>query len=128
MRVTAIVLLLVFVFSCKKDEIERNKSGAIKATVCGVNYPVQELPWLRKLIQEAKDRKEDNILTVKLVEVNGNPIFNYYTSYMSCIGCISYGCDGGRIDISKLSATEIQEYNNKMISGSGEVIVLWPEK
>lgn len=128
MRASAIVLLLVFVFSCKKDEMERNKSGAIKTTVCGVHYPVQELPWLRKMIEEAKDRKEDNVLTIKLVEVNGKPVFNYYTSYMSCIGCISYRCDGSRIDISKLSATEIQEYNNKLISGSGKVTVLWPEE
>jgi len=128
MKTSAILLIMFLALSCKKDDVEKGKANAVKASVCGVNYPVQELPWLRKMIEEAKDRKEDKMLTVKLIEVNGEPVFNYYISYMSCIGCISYGCDGGRIDISKLSATEIQEYNNKMISGSGEVIVLWPEK
>ncbi|MCF2443155.1 hypothetical protein L0657_04230 [Dyadobacter sp. CY345] len=128
MKIFVIFFLMILYFSCKKYELEKDTTDAIKASVCDINYPVRELPWLHKLIEDAKDEKVDKILTIKLVEVNGKPIFNYYLSYSSCMGCINYQCDGSMIDVNKLPAAEIQEFKDKIISGQGKVTILWPEE
>lgn len=132
MKISVIFILMILSFSCKKEKLGKletiEKHEAIKASVCDVNYPVRELPWLHKLIEDAKDKKVDKILTIKLVEVNGKPIFSYYLSYSSCMGCINYQCDGSMIDVNKLPAAEIQEFKDKIISGQGKVTILWPEE
>ena len=128
MKTSAIFLFLLLAVSCKKDRVEEQLTSPIQASVCDVKYPVRELPWLRKLVEEAREENKDKILTIKLYEVNGKPVFNYYLSYMSCFGCISYLCDGSRIDLSLLSVAEMDEYNNKIVRQTGNTTVLWPEK
>lgn len=128
MKTYAILLFLFLAVSCKKDALDKDPTGAVKASVCGVNYPMRELPWLRKIIEDAKTRKEENWVTIKLIDVNGKPIFNYYTDYMSCIGCISFYCDGSPVDTSKWTAAEMKEYQSKVITGIGQITVIWPEK
>jgi hypothetical protein len=116
------LFLLLVTISCKEKSPSRN----LKA--CGVSDPIRNLPWLRDLIDKAKKDKQENITTITLVEVDGEQVINYYVSYMSCIGCISYRCDGSRFDTSSLSPTEISEYQNKIWGEKGKRIVLWPEK
>ncbi|MDQ6480777.1 hypothetical protein [Dyadobacter sp. LHD-138] len=128
MKTYAILLFLFLAVSCKKDELDRDPTGAVKASVCGVNYPMRELPWLRKIIEDAKVKKEENLVTIKLFEVNGKPIFNYDSGYMSCIGCISFYCDGSPVDITKWTVAEMKEYQSKVIAGTGKIATIWPEK
>lgn len=44
MKIFVVFLLLIFAVSCKKDEPDTENVGAVQASVCGVNYPMRELP------------------------------------------------------------------------------------
>ncbi|KAA6439457.1 hypothetical protein FEM33_14460 [Dyadobacter flavalbus] len=116
------VLIVCSLLSCKDKDVSSNVS------VCGVNDPVRNLPWLKNLIEKAIDDKEANILTVKLLEFKGRPIFNYNTLYMSCYGCVNYECDGSRVDISKFTEQELKEFWALINDASGKKTILWPEK
>jgi hypothetical protein len=116
-------LFLIFLFlgmgSCKKDE------PAIE--VCDLNDPVRNLPWLRNLVKQVQDKKETEITTITLTEIGSKPVINYYISYMSCIGCISYYCDGTKVDLSAFSSGEVETYYMNLSGQSGKNRILWPE-
>ncbi|MCE7059540.1 hypothetical protein [Dyadobacter sp. CY343] len=115
-------LLLLLVISCK----EKNPNAELSA--CGVTDPVRNLPWLRDLVEKAKADKQADIMTIKLVEIAGEPVINYNLSYFSCIGCITYKCDGSRLDWEKYSQEELKEFQENISGDKGKHVVLWPEK
>ncbi|GAB2797555.1 hypothetical protein GCM10027275_48800 [Rhabdobacter roseus] len=119
---TILLLLLSLLFACRKDD------PAAELSVCGVKDPARNLPWLRDIIKEAKRKNEENITTISLVEVRGQPIINYYVSYLSCIGCLSYYCDGSRVDLSTFTQAELRDYQDNLWTESGKRVVLWPRK
>jgi len=123
MRTYSILIVLILAFSCKKESID----GAVKSEACGVQYPARELPWLRKIIEDTKKKKEENVTTITQVEVGGKTVFNVYVSYMSCIGCISYYCDGTKLDRSELTDSQLMEYQNDIGGVGGKRKILWPE-
>jgi hypothetical protein len=130
MRAFLILLVVLFAFSCKKDSVNadsEDEAKGAKVDVCDIKDPVNELPWLKKIIEDVKAKKEQNITTITLVEVKGRPVFNYYVSYMSCIGCISYYCDGSRLDMSSYSQEELREYQDNIWGTGGKRKVIWPE-
>ena len=117
-----LLLLLSLLFACRKED------PAAELSACGVKDPVRNLRWLRGLIEEAKRNKINNITTISLVEVQGRPVINYYVGYMSCIGCISYYCDGSRVDLSTLTQQELQDYQTNLWGESGKKVIRWPRK
>jgi hypothetical protein len=117
-----VFLLLIILLSCK------DKTPASATEICGVKDPIRNLRWLRELVDEAKRKKEDGFMTIVAVEVGGETVINYYLSYMSCIGCVSYHCDGSRFDMSNYTQSEIQEYQKNIWGTSGNRVVLWPAK
>ncbi|KQS34078.1 hypothetical protein [Dyadobacter sp. Leaf189] len=116
------LLLALLTFSCKEKNVSKN------VEVCGVKDPIRNLPWLRDLVEKAKANKEDSAMTISLVELRGEPVINYTLSYMSCIGCHNFHCDGSRVDMSSYTETEIQEFQKNIWDEKGKRIVLWPEK
>lgn len=120
---TALLLLILIFISCKKDKADVRPD--IEA--CGVQDPVRKLPWLRKLIQQTRDNKEDGITTITLTEIAGKTVFNYYVSYMSCIGCISYYCDGTRVNLTAFSEQQLSDYYQALAQRSGKTRIIWPE-
>ncbi|GLU51986.1 hypothetical protein [Dyadobacter frigoris] len=123
------ILLLVFLclFSCKKNETVTNNDKGTNTAACGVSNPVQEIPWLRDLVREMKNNREDNYTTIKLLEFNGKPVINYYVSYWSCYGCVNYYCDGTKLDMSKFSQAETKEFYANLSDTTGKTIVIWPQ-
>jgi hypothetical protein len=85
------------------------------------------LPWLRNLVKQVQDKKETEITTITLTEIGSKPVINYYVSYMSCIGCISYYCDGTGMDVSAFSSGEVETYYRNLSEQSGKNRILWPE-
>ena len=116
------LLLLFSLLSCE------HKTVSSQTDACNVQDPVRDLPWLKLLIEKAVQDKEASILTITLLQVKGRPIFNYYTSYMSCIGCINYDCNGTLIDKSTFSEEELKEFQTALFESSGKKTILWPEK
>jgi len=123
MKTSLPVFFILLIFCSCKD-----KTPYPADNVCGVTDPVRNLSWLRNMVEEAKRRKEENLMNIVAVKVRGETIINYYMLYMSCIGCISYQCDGSKFDMSKLTQAEMQEYQKNVWDTSGNRIVLWPEK
>lgn len=115
-------LLISSLLSCE------NKSVTSKTEACNVKDPVRNLPWLKNLIEKAKQDKEAGMLTITLWEFRGRPVFNYYKSYMSCIGCIHYNCDGSLIDKAKFTEQESEEFNAAFLDNSVRKTIIWPEK
>lgn len=123
MKTLVLSFLLVFsLLSCEP------KSVSAQTEVCNVKDPIRNLPWLHDLVEKAISDKEANILTIKLFEFKGRPILNYYTSYMSCYGCINYECDGSRVDMSELSEQDLEEFRAMINDVSGKNSILWPKK
>lgn len=117
-----IFISLILLLSCK------DKNATSKPEICGVRDPVRNLPWLRDLVEEAKKKKQDQMLTLTAVKLGDETIVNYYLAIMSCIGCVSYRCDGSRIDLAKLTQQELVEYQNAVVSQTTGNVILWPEK
>lgn len=114
-------LFLVFAFSCK----EKTVSSTLE--VCGVKDPVRNLPWLKAKIDSLKTEKQDHMLTVTVGEYKGEIIFDYTILYMSCNICTVFRCDGTRVDLSKLTQEEMQEFT-KTVRGDRRGPVIWPQK
>ncbi|MCE6991727.1 hypothetical protein [Dyadobacter sp. CY323] len=116
-----LILLLALMLSCK------DKSPGSSLELCGVKDPVNNLNWLKALVDEAKT-KDPSYTTIVAVTVKGETLINYYVSIMSCIGCISYHCDGTRFDMSVLSQEESKQYQEDIWGEKGRRVVLWPQK
>ncbi len=116
-----IFLVLVVSIACK----EKHASPASDVEICGKKDPLNNLPWLRDLIQKDKEKKLATMLTVVAVTVQGKTVINYYKSYMSCIGCINYNCDGSTFDGSSLTEAERKEFQKNIWGDGGKRVVLW---
>ena len=112
-------MLLALLLSCK------DKSPGASLELCGVKDPINNLKWLKDMMDQARDKKEEKMITVVAVKLRGETIINYYALYMSCIGCIGYHCDGSRLDMSKYTQEEIQQYRKNIWEEKGDRIVLW---
>ena len=115
-------LLLILVFSCKEKTISS------RLEVCGVKDPVRKLPWLKAKIDSLKAEKQDHMLTVTVGKYKGETIFDYTMLYMSCNICTVYRCDGSRVDLSKLTQAEMQEFIKTVRGEETRGPVIWPEK
>ncbi|WP_353720979.1 hypothetical protein [Dyadobacter sp. 676] len=122
MKTTFLFLFLLFVFSCKDKTVSSNLE------VCGIKDPVRNLPWLKSLIEDAKANKQDNILTITVGKIKGETVFDYSLSYMSCIGCVGYHCDGSRLDPTKYTDQEMKDYFDSIRGEGSRGPVIWPEK
>jgi hypothetical protein len=117
-----LMLIPIFLSTCE------DKFPGSDVEACGVKDPVHNLSWLNKKINEAKKENQENILTVTMVTVREKQVINYYLSYMSCIGCVSYNCDGTLFDMGSLTDAERMEYQKNIWGDSEKRVVLWPEK
>ncbi|WP_031527512.1 hypothetical protein [Dyadobacter crusticola] len=117
-----LLLLLLLALSCKEKKVAKNVEA------CGVRDPIHNLPWLRDLVEKAKQNKEANVMTISLVQLRGEPVINYTLSYMSCMGCYNFHCDGTRVDMGIYTEAEIREFQKNVWDEKGSRIVLWPEK
>ncbi len=99
-----------------------------RVEVCGVKDPVRNLPWLKAKIEDAKAQKQDKILTITVGKLKGEPVLNFYLTYMSCIGCVTYHCDGSRVELSKYTQQETMDFMQTIWGGASQGEVIWPEK
>jgi hypothetical protein len=121
-----VILILVWIMSCKDKPSSPAPFSDLVA--CGVKDPVQNLPWLKKIIDDAKSRKDDQFLTITMFEIDKKPVFYKYISYESCWGCVFFLCDGSLIDQGKLTATELDDFQKKKLGNFGTSVVVWPQK
>lgn len=122
MKSSLLILMLFCLLSCK------DKNPASEQNLCGVKDPLRNLPWLRDLVEESKKNKTSEYLTVAVVKIGEDTVINFTYMYMSCIGCVSYHCDGSRMDMSKYSQTELVKYQEDIFKEDGKKVILWPEK
>lgn len=122
MKNLLLFFFLIFIFSCK----DKTVSSGLEA--CGVKDPVRNLPWLKAMIEKAKADKQANMLTITVGRIGGEVVFDYYLSYMSCIGCIVYHCDGSRLDPKRYTVAELTELSRSIRGEGMERQVIWPEK
>lgn len=115
-----VVLLLPFIFfSCKKKTL----SPTISA--CGVKDPVNNLPWLKEIVDEAKSTGTASTMTIKKFEYEGNTYFNYYEAHLSCMNCVIFDCSGERVIPGALfTDEEYQELTGELYGPS--VVLVWP--
>ena len=116
------LIILLISLSCKDE------NPASKLTACGVKDPIRNLTWLRDLIDKARADKQEDMLTVTLVEIGGEPVINYSLLHMSCIGCVAYHCDGSRLNWENYSQEELKKFQENIWGDKGKRIILWPEK
>lgn len=116
----AVLTVLVLLLSCK----EKHASPSSDVEICGKKDPINNLRWLRDLVQKAKDDKEEGMLSIVAVTVQGKTVINYYKSYMSCMGCINYNCDGSKFDAGSLSEAERVEFQKNIWGDGGKRVVL----
>lgn len=81
-RSTLFLLFLTAVLSCKKDIA--NPSADIE--ICGVKDPINNLAWLKKLVEEAKRNNEEDMLRITAFTYQGKTYINQYKMIWSCIG------------------------------------------
>lgn len=122
MRNLFLFFFLLFIFSCK------DKTISSTLEVCGVKDPVRNLPWLAARIDSLKAEKQDNMLMVTVGKLKGEIVFDYTMLYMSCYVCQVYRCDGTRVDLSKLTQEEMQEFTRTVRGEGTRGPVIWPEK
>ncbi|PSL24608.1 hypothetical protein [Dyadobacter jiangsuensis] len=121
MKKLLLFAFLVFILSCKDNTVSSTLN------VCGVKDPVRNLPWLKAKIDSLKAEKQENMLMVTVGKYKGEIIFDYTILYMSCNICTVFRCDGSRVDLSKLTQEEMQEFT-KTVRGDTRGPVIWPEK
>ncbi len=120
MRTIHYVLLLTLslAVSCKKDE-------RVDISACGVKDPVNNLPWLKEMVDEAKRAGTANITTIRKFEYKGNAYFTYYQAHLSCMNCIIFDCSGERVTPGALfTEEEYQELAGESYGPSA--ILVWP--
>ena len=122
MRNLFVFFFLLFIFSCK------DKTISSTLEICGVKDPVRNLPWLTARIDSLKAEKQDNMLMVTVGKLKGEIVFDYTMLYMSCYVCQVYRCDGTRVDLSKLTQEEMQEFTRTVRGEGTRGPVIWPEK
>ncbi|MGV3604363.1 MAG: hypothetical protein ACO1N1_24290 [Dyadobacter fermentans] len=122
MRNLFLFFFLLFIFSCK------DKTISSTLEICGVKDPVRNLPWLAARIDSLKAEKQDNMLMVTVGKLKGEIVFDYTMVYMSCYVCQVYRCDGTRVDLSKLTQEEMQEFTRTVRGEGTRGPVIWPEK
>ncbi|OJV15486.1 MAG: hypothetical protein BGO21_31350 [Dyadobacter sp. 50-39] len=115
-------LFIIFIFSCKDATVSS------RTEVCGVKDPVRNLPWLKAKIDSLKTEKQDDMLMVTVGKIKDEYVFDYTMTYMSCHVCVVYRCDGSRVDLSKLSQTEMEEFVRTVRGEKTRGPVIWPEK
>lgn len=110
--------------SCKKDEriVDPLRLNS-EASACGVKDPVNNLKWLKKIIQEAKKDKNDQYLVIRMVDYDGDTYIESRLPYSSCMGCNIFDCKGNRIDSPGFTTPQRLELVQAM--NGDESIVLW---
>ncbi|WP_345247783.1 hypothetical protein [Nibrella saemangeumensis] len=119
----AVLLLIVLGLLTGACQRDRTIAASKNIRACGVKDPANKLPWLRQKISDIKQGKDSAITTITLVTVNNQDYFNIYMSYMSCIGCLTYRCDGSQVDQSKLTNAERMEITRKLGTPAERVII-----
>ncbi|ODS82443.1 MAG: hypothetical protein ABS46_08870 [Cytophagaceae bacterium SCN 52-12] len=110
--------------SCKKNEpIKDPLLRNPEASACGIKDPVNNLGWLKKIVQEAKKSETDKYLTIRMAEYNGDTYFESWLSYSSCMGCIIYDCGGSVIKSQNFTTQQRQELLQAMRGESA--VTLW---
>jgi len=110
--------------SCKKDKpIEDPLLRNPEASACGVKDPVNNLGWLKKIVQEAKKNETDKYLTIRMAEYNGETYFDSWLSYSSCWGCVIYDCGGSLITSQNFTARQKEELLQALNGESA--VTLW---
>ncbi len=121
MRIIHYVLLLTLFLtvSCK------TKTHSPEVSACGVKDPVNNLPWLKQKVDDAKSAGTVSMLTIKKFEYKGNTYFHYYEIYMSCLYCIFFDCSGEQIIPGELfTEEEYKEFTKELFGPS--VTFVWP--
>lgn len=118
--------LLIFLFlglltvACRNDD-------AAPVNVCGVGDPINDLPWLKIRMEEARQRKEEHITAVRAIDIKGETLVQVNTMYMSCNICVLYHCDGRRVDTSTFSQEDLRSIGEKL-SDPLQHMSLWPSR
>jgi len=112
-------ILLIPVLSCREDD-------PAKLEVCGVKDPVRNLPWLKDLVEKTATGLEAKYSSITLVYLRDEPVFNYSSATMSCIGCVNYHCDGTRVDMKLYTEAERVAFKDNLFNKRGKRVVVWP--
>lgn len=110
----ALLLLLTICIgtgSCKKNSVDR-------ITACDVKDPANNLPWLKKMLEEDKAKNQDQFLIVKAAEFKGQTVFNYQLIWMSCLACVNFDCEGKPLDIGSFTQDERNELSDAIFKHS----------
>ncbi len=96
-NILAIIFLCIITWSCNKS------LDTSKITVCGVNDPKKNIPWLTELIQKAEDKNADlpYVGTIWIVKYKGQDIIVSDISLMrsSSLMYHCFDCSGNLIKI-----------------------------
>ncbi len=115
---------LVAYSSCKKEDRIIDQLGLnSEATACGVKDPLNNLGWLKKIVQDAKKGGADRYLTISMVDYNGGTYFESWLGYSSCMGCAIYDCGGRTIDFQSITSQQRSELIQAL--RGDESTVLW---
>ncbi|GAA4446753.1 hypothetical protein GCM10023091_40480 [Ravibacter arvi] len=116
----ALLLVTYTLAACKKDE-------AAAVSACGVRNPAQNLPWLKKLLDEERKNGTEWGLRVTAFQYKGTTYFNYNKAHMSCLLCVVHDCNGNILGIREVVPEE--EYQDFMKAATGpSSVVVWKGK
>ncbi len=115
-----IALLLPLIFSSCKT-----KTHSPEVSACGVKDPVNNLPWLKQKVDDAKSAGTASMLTIKKFEYKENTYFHYYEAIMSCTNCVIFDCSGEQVIAGDLFTEEEYKEFTKELFGPSATFV-WP--
>ncbi len=117
------ILSLAAFSSCKKDKpmkdpLLRNS----EASACGVKDPVNNLGWLKKIVQNHKKEGTDRYLIIRMADYNGETYFDTALGYSSCLLCNIVDCTGSRIDWQNFTPQQKEELRSALLKDESIVM------
>jgi hypothetical protein len=102
-KIFLILLLGSFLALCSKRDDDK---------ICGCNDPLNELLWLKSLVDTMT---VDSIYYGSVIyyeTYNSKPVFYILTLFRNCILCDTFYCDGTRVEF--LNPEDALNFGNKM--------------
>lgn len=118
-----VMLSLVAFSSCKKDKriIDPLRLNS-EVSACGVKDPVNNLQWLKEIVQEAKKDGSDKYLTITKADYNGNTYFDSWLGYSSCWKCSIFDCGGNRVEKKNFTQQQWGELTQALDGKEAEIV------
>lgn len=96
------VVMLLFAVACQEIEFNDGEEAGM-SNICGVDKPLEELPWLKEIVDEYKNNPESDYCQVYQVVkgiYQGEKVFIIQVSGALCCTCAGsavYNCEGEEV-------------------------------